>query len=63
MDNPTGRRVVRLVIELAGEDEPIEGALLEPASCASSFRGWLALATLIETVRKSPGSPDDARQR
>jgi hypothetical protein len=42
---------IRLVIELDQTDDPIEGRLIEPASHAARFRGWLALTALIENVR------------
>jgi hypothetical protein len=56
---------IRLVIELDGDDGPIEGELVEPAGHASSFRGWLALTALIEAARghggpQSSGCPPDA---
>jgi len=41
----------KLVIELYGRDDPIEGALIEPATHASPFRGWLALTALIDAAR------------
>jgi hypothetical protein len=52
---------IRLVIVLTRAD-PIEGELLEPSGLAAQFRGWLALATLIESARTAPaehqgGSP------
>lgn len=42
---------IRIVIDLERDTDPIEGMLLEPEFHASSFRGWLALAALIETIR------------
>jgi hypothetical protein len=44
---------IMLVIELYGRDDPIEGALIEPAIHASPFRGWLALTALIDAARGS----------
>lgn len=43
--------MIRIVIELDGEQDPIEGEVVEPRSQAGRFRGWLALAALIETAR------------
>lgn len=45
---------VRLVIELTGDREPIEGHVLEPEALVTSFRGWLSLAALIEAARQGP---------
>jgi hypothetical protein len=54
---------IRLVIELTGDQDPIEGELIKPEPHASHFRGWLALTALIETVRKrhetQPGSTEE----
>ena len=49
---------IRIVIDLERDSDPIEGTLLEPEFHASSFRGWLALAALIETIR-TPGPDHD----
>jgi hypothetical protein len=60
---------IRLVLQLDGEEEPIEGELIEPARHATRFRGWLALTALIDAVRgpESSGclpdvSPLDGRE-
>ena len=53
-------RSVRLVIELHGDGDPIEGHLIEPRQYAARFRGWLELTSLIELVRgaaEAPGKP------
>jgi hypothetical protein len=47
---------VRLVIELHGSADPIEGELIEPADQATRFSGWLSLAALIETCRSTDAS-------
>jgi hypothetical protein len=54
---------IRVVIALRPATEPIEGELIEPSALAGPFRGWLALARLIESARsdaevKPPGTPD-----
>jgi hypothetical protein len=41
----------RLVILLERAADPIEGDVLEPRALARHFRGWLALASLIESAR------------
>jgi hypothetical protein len=50
---------ITIVIALNPNSDPIEGTLTEPESHASAFRGWLALASLLETIRKD-GRPQDA---
>ena len=40
---------IQIVLELDGDADPIAGRLLAPS--ASEFRGWLALAALIESIR------------
>jgi hypothetical protein len=49
-------RPIRLVIEVEGSADPIEGTLTEPATHASRFRGWLALSALIEAARSGDDS-------
>jgi hypothetical protein len=51
---------ITLIIELHGSEDPIEGELIEPALHAAVFRGWLALTSLIETVRSHPEATGDA---
>ncbi len=50
---------IRLVIVLDKNTEPIEGELIEPSAYAQRFRGWLSLATLIESTRAHPGTDRD----
>jgi hypothetical protein len=52
---------IRIVIDVDAESDPIEGRLLEPGHHASSFRGWLALTTLIEAIRTPTSLGDDPR--
>ncbi len=58
-DDPAQAATIRLVIELRPNDDPIQGRLIEPADCATGFRGWLALAALIESTkaRGTTGTP------
>lgn len=50
------RDPIRLVLELDCGAEPIAGRLTAPDGDATPFRGWLLLATLIESARKdAPG--------
>jgi hypothetical protein len=42
---------IQLVLALRLATEPIEGELIEPSALAGPFRGWLALASLIEAAR------------
>ena len=51
---------VRLVIELYGMDEPIQGALIEPELHASPFRGWLALTALIDAARDTGAAHENS---
>jgi hypothetical protein len=51
--------VIRIVIELNESSDPIEGSLIEPSTHAAPFRGWLALSTMIESVRTA-GDPAGA---
>lgn len=53
--------LIRIVIDLDGEGDPIEGRLVEPRDHASSFRGWLALTALIEAIRTPTAPSDDPR--
>jgi hypothetical protein len=57
MNHP--QAAITLVIELHGSEDPIEGKLVEPALHAAQFRGWLALTSLIETVRRPTDSVGD----
>ncbi len=50
---------IRLVIILDKNTEPIEGELIEPSAYAQRFRGWLSLATLIESTRAHAGTVRD----
>ncbi len=52
---------IRIVIELDGHEDPIEGRLIEPEPQASEFRGWLALTTLIENIRLDAAQPPPHR--
>jgi hypothetical protein len=54
---------IRLVIVLDRDKEPIEGELIEPSACAQRFRGWLSLASLIESSRDHPASLEDLKPR
>jgi hypothetical protein len=56
MQDQSQRGPVRLVIVLERVD-PIEGELLEPSALAGRFRGWLALASLIESARIDTDNP------
>jgi hypothetical protein len=56
MQDRPQRGPVRLVIVLERVD-PIEGELLEPSALAARFRGWLALASLIESARIDTENP------
>jgi hypothetical protein len=52
---------IRLVIMLDRDIEPIEGEVIEPSACAQRFRGWLSLASLIESSRGHPGTLEDPK--
>ena len=54
---------IRLVIMLDRDKEPIEGELIEPSACAQRFRGWLSLASLIESSRGYPATLAEPDQR
>ena len=57
MDNRRQTPTITVVIEVDLNGEPIEGRLLKPAALATSFRGWLSLAALIESTRAQPTYP------
>lgn len=56
-DNPRVTQTITVVIELDTNREPIEGRLLEPFAHATTFRGWLSLAALIDSTRAQPTDP------
>ena len=62
MLQPRAPESIRIVIDLEGESDPIEGKLLEPERHASSFRGWLAFTALIETIREPHPHGEGQRQ-
>ena len=41
------------MIDLDRDQEPIRGSLPEPERHATTFQGWLALVTLIESTRRA----------
>lgn len=54
---------IRVVIMLDRDKEPIEGELIEPSAYAQRFRGWLSLASLIESSRGYPATLVDPKPR
>jgi hypothetical protein len=54
---------VRLVIDVRRGLDPIEGELIEPRALKRHFRGWLALAGLIESARADPDVHGSVRAR
>jgi hypothetical protein len=58
MTKPPERDPIKVVIDFRDEEDPIEGQLIEPASDAAHFRGWLALTALIERARRCRGIDD-----
>lgn len=51
MDHAQRTDTVQLVIEVRTGSDPIEGRLIEPEASATTFRGWLLLASLIDSAR------------
>jgi hypothetical protein len=63
MTGPSQPDVTRLVIDLDDDREPIQGRLVEPRHHATAFRGWLALASLIEATRRAQGERSEVVPR
>jgi hypothetical protein len=53
-----GKRPIRLVLEIEPGADPIQGVVLEPSHDAGAFRGWLALAALIDALAHEPPVED-----
>lgn len=51
---PAANRTITVAIELYTNRESIDGRLLEPSALATTFRGWLSLAAVIDSAQRQP---------